>query len=321
VVDAEGLFRAGHGHRDRFRQVRGLGKFREFVQLRKVGQLVVGTQLVQGLGKVLQVGGRELAGVDLGEEGGLGFRRGLRQDGTQVRVGRFQGQLQGPPVQGGQLVEPRPADLTQEQGEGPEAEGLDPRFPAQFEEGPAPVQEGGKPPEVRRQGQLLEAATLQHHHLVQGTELLQDGFAAPEVQHPRQQHQGGVEGQADRGGVQLTGLEGGGVLVIGHGRPDHPLHLGPGHVQEIPLGDEAHLDEVLADGHAGVEVGQGVVQLGLGDAPAFHQQVGETIQRMRAAREDDVAMLQEDGPLGVLAQPPEAGGLLAVVGEQILEGG
>ncbi len=121
------------------------------------------------------------------------------------------------------------------------------------------------------------APALKHHHLIQGAQLLKEALPIAQVQHPRQQHGRGVERQPNRVGLQLFGFKGGNFNAFSHTGPDHPLYLGPGHIQQVALGDEAHFDEVLADGHGRIEVGHGVVELGLGDLPPFDQQVGQTI--------------------------------------------
>ena len=107
---------------------------------------------------------------------------------------------------------------------------------------------------------------------------------------------------------------------LGHAAKDDALHLELGHVQQVPLGDEAHLDEVLADADAGLEVGQGVVHLRLGDPAPLHQDGGEPVLEVGALGEDGVAVVEEDGPAGVLAQCPDPRGLVSIAPEKILEG-
>ena len=276
--------------------------------------------LIQGPGQMLQVGGGPGGFLDGGEQGGDRVRKGLRQRRGQGLRFRRQGQVQGVPVQGRHLVQPGPAHLPEEQGEGAQAKRFGHGLPAQLQQGVGAVQQRRQLGQIRRQGQVHEVAALEHHHLVQGAQQFQQPLPVLEGQGAGQEQLWGVHGQADHVGVQLPLLE---FRLQVHGRepaPDDALHLGLGHLQQIPLGDEAHLDEVLADAEPGLQVGQGVVHLGLGELAALHQEVGKPVLQVGALGEHRIAVVDVDGPSGILAQRPNPRRLLAVPPEKILEG-
>ena len=83
----------------------------------RIIQLVLWAQMIQGCGKVLQVGGGMLAGVDFREQGRLGCRCGLWKGGRDGGGDRIRGLLQGPVFQGRQFVETRPAHFAEEKNE------------------------------------------------------------------------------------------------------------------------------------------------------------------------------------------------------------